>query len=123
MRMIAPHFTTSRTVSRRVSAPTALLTLGYLVSLWTPFAKAENLGEAWSIALSVNQNLQAQQARSVSAGYTLAAARSARLPTVKSYNFEAFLARGDPWGSSQGTSLRFMLRQQYSLARVRPAKR
>ena len=34
------------------------------------------------------------------------------------FDFEAFLARGDPWGSAQGTSLRFMLRQQYSLARV-----
>jgi outer membrane protein TolC len=58
----------------------------------TQRARAENLPDAWSIALSANQNLQAQQARSVSAGYTAAAARSARLPTVKTYTFEALLA-------------------------------
>ena len=53
--------------------------------------RAENLGQAWSIALGINQGLQSQQAESIAQGLNLAAVRSARLPTVRSLNFEAFL--------------------------------
>ena len=59
------------------------------VSPWP--ARAENLRDAWSIALGVNQQLQSQQALSVSAGLSLAAARSARWPTVRNFSFNAFL--------------------------------
>ncbi len=55
-------------------------------------ARAENLQDAWAIALQVNQQLQSQQALSVSAGYSLAAARSARWPTVRNFTFNAFLS-------------------------------
>ena len=55
-------------------------------------ARAETLQDAWAIALQVNQQLQSQQALSVSAGYSLAAARSARWPTVRNLTFNAFLS-------------------------------
>lgn len=53
--------------------------------------RAENLDQAWSIALGVNQGLQAQRAESVAQGLNLAAARSARLPKVQNFTFESFL--------------------------------
>ena len=55
-------------------------------------ARAETLQDAWAIALQVNQQLQSQQALSVSAGYSLAAARSARWPTARNLTFNAFLS-------------------------------
>ncbi len=55
---------------------------------WT---RGENLRDAWSIALGVNQQLQSQQAESNAAGLNLAAAKSARWPTVRNFTFDAFL--------------------------------
>jgi len=69
-----------------VALATALVVVAGSRPAW-----AENLRQAWSIALGINQGLQAQQAESVAQGLNLAAARSARLPTVRSLNFEAFL--------------------------------
>ncbi|MFI5460242.1 MAG: TolC family protein [Isosphaerales bacterium] len=63
--------------------------IGLLASL-SP-VRGENLQQAWSIALGVNQQVQSQQAESVAAGLNLAAARSARLPSLRSYTFNAFL--------------------------------
>lgn len=54
-------------------------------------ADAENLGDAWSIALRVNGELQSQQSQAVAAGWNAAAARSARYPTVRTFSFESFL--------------------------------
>jgi outer membrane protein len=56
-------------------------------------ARAENLAEAWGIALGVNQQLQAQQQSSVAASFSVKAANSARWFTVRSYNIDAFLAQ------------------------------
>jgi outer membrane protein TolC len=55
-------------------------------------AGAEDLRDAWGIALRVNQGLQAQQAQVGSAERTVAAARSARLPQVSTFTFNAFLS-------------------------------
>jgi outer membrane protein TolC len=52
---------------------------------------AENLAQAWDIALHVNQRLQAQQAQTVAAGLDLKAAKSDRMPRVRTYTFNAFL--------------------------------
>jgi outer membrane protein TolC len=54
-------------------------------------ARGENLAEAWGIALRVNQQLQSQQAQSVAAGLNLSAARASRLPTFRTFTFDAFL--------------------------------
>ncbi len=54
-------------------------------------APGEDLGQAWDIALRVNAQLQSQRAEAVAAGLNLAAARSARLPSVRTYTFNAFL--------------------------------
>jgi outer membrane protein len=75
-------------ISRFVGALTSAA-LG-LATVATP-SRAENLLQAWDIALSVNQNLQSQRAQSVAQGLNLAAAKSARLPTVRTLNIESFL--------------------------------
>lgn len=54
-------------------------------------ARGESLGEAWAVALRANQRLQSQQAQSVAAGFELSAAKAARLPTVRSRNFNVLL--------------------------------
>jgi len=54
-------------------------------------AKAENLAQAWGIALSVNQGLQAQQQTSVSAAFDVKAADSARYVTVRSYSLNTLI--------------------------------
>ena len=55
-------------------------------------ARAENLSQAWNIALTVNQGLKSQQESSVSAGFTVKAAESARYVTIRSYNIDTALA-------------------------------
>ena len=55
-------------------------------------ARAENLPQAWSIALAVNQGLQAQKESSVAAGFDVKAAHSARYVTVRSYTIAAATA-------------------------------
>ncbi len=54
--------------------------------------RAEDLSQAWSIALSVNQGLQAQRDASVSAKFTVQAAESARYVSVRSYSINTLLA-------------------------------
>lgn len=54
-------------------------------------AHGEDLGEAWGIALRVNQQLQAQQSQSVAAGLSVEAAKRSRLPTVRNYTFDTQL--------------------------------
>lgn len=67
------------------------LAAGFGVVATSPRAGAENLGQAWSIALGVNQGLQAQQSQTVAEGFNLEAARRARLPTLRTFSFETFL--------------------------------
>jgi len=53
--------------------------------------RAEDLNEAWAIALQVNSRLLSQQDESRAAASSVAAARSARLPSVKNQTFNAIL--------------------------------
>jgi len=55
-------------------------------------ARGETLADAWGIALGVNERLQSQQLESVAQGYNAAAARSARLPTVRTFNADVSLS-------------------------------
>lgn len=50
-------------------------------------ARGERLDEAWAIALRVNQGLQSQQSQTTAAGFDSSAARAARMPTVRSLNY------------------------------------
>jgi outer membrane protein len=59
-------------------------------SLSPTLARAENLQQAWSIALNVNNGLQAQQQTSISSGFQVQAAESARWFTLRSFNVEGF---------------------------------
>jgi outer membrane protein len=54
-------------------------------------ARAEDLNEAWAIALQVNSRLLAQQDESQAAASTVGAARSARLPSVKNQTYNVLL--------------------------------
>ena len=63
-------------------------------------ARGENLQQAWGVALSVNQQLQAQQQTSVAAAFDVKAAQSARYVSGRSYNVDAFLTPGKGSGTS-----------------------
>ena len=76
-------------VSRyRAALAVALVTLGVCAT-----ARAEGLGDAWAIALRVNQGLQSQQVTSIAEAFTLEAARSARYPTLKVFDATTFLSQ------------------------------
>ncbi len=73
----------------------------------SPRARAENLQDAWNIASAVNQGLRADGSQVAAEGFLLQAARAARLPTVRTFNFESFLSatpsiRNTFLGSSTG---------------------
>ncbi len=72
--------------SCRVSLAFALI-VGAVVAGTT--ARGEDLPTAWSIALGTNRGLQSQQLQTRSNGLNLAAAKTARLPTVRSFNIDA----------------------------------
>jgi outer membrane protein len=74
-----------------ISRLVALASLGAGLSWMSRPALAENLAEAWGIALRVNAGLQSQQELTVGQGLSVKAAKSARWPTVRSYTFNAFL--------------------------------
>jgi outer membrane protein TolC len=75
---------------RAVARLSVALAASLGLALGPQTARGENLAQAWSIALGVNQGLQAQQAQSAAQGYNFRAAKSARLPSVHTFNFEAF---------------------------------
>lgn len=62
-------------------------------ALTSAVASAEDLRQAWSIALGVNQGLKAQQETSIASDFQVKAANSARYFTVRSYNIDTFLAQ------------------------------
>jgi outer membrane protein len=76
----------------KASRLVAAWAMGGVAALILGVARGENLAQAWDIALGINPQLRARQAQSVAQGWNLAAARSARLPTVRSFAFNAFLA-------------------------------
>jgi len=68
------------------------LILGLALGLGTiAAARAEDLREAWRIALSANHQLQANRDQSVAAGWDLAAVRAQRHPKIQTLNVPAFL--------------------------------
>lgn len=58
-----------------------------------PEALAENLQQVWGISQSVNQQLQAQQQKSIASDFQVKAANSTRYFTVRSSDIDAFLAQ------------------------------
>ena len=82
-------------------------------------ARAENLRDAWAIALAINPQLQASRETSLSAGQELASSRSARLPQIQTLNLQTFLtnpvsvssASGQPKAASGG-------QEQFTLSTV-----
>ena len=75
-------------VSRAAVAIVVIIILGSQPRL----ARAENLEQAWGIALRVNDGLQSQQLLSTSEMADLSAAKRARLPTVSSQNYNFLLS-------------------------------
>jgi outer membrane protein TolC len=69
-----------------------IVALALTLGLSTAAVGAETLDQAWGIALAVSEQLQAQQLQSVAAGLNVAAARSERLPTVRTSNLNFFLS-------------------------------
>ncbi len=55
-------------------------------------AQGENLADAWGIALGVNQQFQAEQINSFAEGENVAAARAARVPSVRTFTFDSYIA-------------------------------
>ena len=76
---------------RRISWLATALTASLALTVTSRHGAAEDLGQAWDIALRVNQQLQSQQALSLAAGLNLRAAKSDRLPRVKTLNVNAIL--------------------------------
>ncbi len=56
-----------------------------------PGVRAENLAEAWAIALGVNPQLRASRQMTTAAGLDLASSRGERLPQIQTLNLESFL--------------------------------
>lgn len=59
--------------------------------LLVPIAGAEDLAEAWSIALNSNPQLRASRQTTSAAGLDLASTRGERLPQIQTLNLESFL--------------------------------
>ena len=72
-------------------------------------ARGENLSQAWGIALTVNQGLQAQQQTTIASGLTVKAAQSARYFTVQAYSLNTYLTaspttKASPVGNSSSSN-------------------
>lgn len=78
------------------------LGLALIIGVSAAPARGEDLGEAWRIALAVDQQLQASRNQSLAAGWDLAAARSRQYPRLQTFNTPAFLT--NPLFSSTGGS-------------------
>ena len=78
------------------------LVLALVLGVMARDARAENLRDAWAIALGTNQQLQASRQTSAAAGQELASSRSARLPQIQTLNAQAFLTNPISVPSSSG---------------------
>jgi outer membrane protein TolC len=87
------------TISGRIRLPVATL---IVASCFHQAVQAEDLPTAWSIALGTNRQLQSQQYQTRSNALSLAASKTARLPTVRSFNIDALTT---PSVSILGTAL------------------
>lgn len=68
-----------------------LLGLALVLAAGAAPARAEDLQEAWRIALAVDQELRASRDRSVAAGWDVAAVRAERYPKLQTFNVPSFL--------------------------------
>ncbi len=68
-----------------------VLGLAFILGAIAPAARAEDLQEAWRIALAVDQQLQASRNQSIAAGWDLAAVRAQRYPKLQTFNVPTFL--------------------------------
>ncbi len=75
----------------RRNDPRLGLALALAFGVVAPDARAEDLRDAWSIALGTNQQLQASRQTTASAGQELASSRSSRLPQIQTINAQSFL--------------------------------
>ncbi|MBV8381595.1 MAG: TolC family protein [Planctomycetaceae bacterium] len=67
------------------------LPLALSLAAAVPGARAEDLAEAWAIALDANPQLRASRQTTTAAGLDLASSRSERLPQIQTLNLESFL--------------------------------
>jgi outer membrane protein len=84
----------------RRNAPRLIMALA--LGLIARTAHAEDLRDAWSIALGTNQQLQASRQTTASAGMELASSRSSRLPQIQTINAQAFLTNPISVATSSG---------------------
>jgi outer membrane protein TolC len=68
-----------------------ILGLALVLAAGAAPARAEDLQEAWRIALAVDQQLQASRRQSIAAGWDLSASRAQALPRITTANVPAFL--------------------------------
>ena len=78
------------------------LVLSLVLGVMARDAQAENLRDAWTIALGTNAQLQASRQTSAAASQELASSRSARLPQIQTLNAQAFLSNPVSVPSSSG---------------------
>ncbi len=78
------------------------LVLALVLGVMARDARAENLRDAWTIALGTNAQLQASRQTSAAASQELASSRSARLPQIQTLNAQAFLSNPVSVPSSSG---------------------
>ena len=78
------------------------LVLSLVLGVMARDARAENLWDAWTIALGTNAQLQASRQTSAAASQELASSRSARLPQIQTLNAQAFLSNPVSVPSSSG---------------------
>jgi outer membrane protein len=91
-------------MSRHTQTAAAIaIAAGFILIAPARPALCEDLQNAWGIALRVNEGLQAQQSQSVAAGFDLAAAKSARLPTVRTFNLNVALSNSPALKTNLGT--------------------
>ena len=79
-----------------------ILTLALTLAGVSRGVRAENLGDAWAIALATNPQLQASRETAESADLELASSRSSRLPQIQTLNSQAFLTNPISVPSSSG---------------------
>src|SRR5581483_12374079 len=70
----------------------SIVMVSILAASMAATGRAEDLPQAWQIALTVNQQVQAQRTDSVAAGLSVAAARAARAPTIHTFSFNTSLS-------------------------------
>ena len=71
--------------------PSSRLMLFLILTLSAQGARAENLVDAWTIALAANRQLEASRQTAIAAGLEVASSRAERLPQIQTLNLQTFL--------------------------------